>query len=246
MHFYNFHIGDYASHSQHLDPLEDIAYRRMLDWVYLNESPLPKDIKEIARLIRMREHCECIANVLREFWDLEDGMYIQARVKRELDRYRDKSEKAKKSAKARWNKEASKQAGLDDANALRTECERTANQEPLTKNQEPIPKNQNDQDITSSAKPNDHCPASKIIDLYHEVLPELAGCRVLTNKRRAAIRSRHNGIMEKDLDAWRDYFRAVRGSNFLMGRLEGKQWRANLDFLITEKACVGVLEGKYQ
>lgn len=28
MHYYNFHIGDYASHTRHLSPIEDIAYRR--------------------------------------------------------------------------------------------------------------------------------------------------------------------------------------------------------------------------
>jgi hypothetical protein len=82
--------------------------------------------------------------------------------------------------------------------------------------------------------------------MYHEILPELAGCKVLTEKRRTAIRQRHNGIMEKDMDNWRDYFKAVRGSPFLMGRVNGKDWVANLDFLITEKACVGVLEGKYK
>ncbi|MCP4984979.1 MAG: YdaU family protein, partial [Colwellia sp.] len=47
MHYYQFNIGDYTSHTSHLDPLEDIAYRRMLDWVYLHESPLPLSVKQI-------------------------------------------------------------------------------------------------------------------------------------------------------------------------------------------------------
>lgn len=142
MHYYNFHIGDYAGHTQHLDEIEDIAYRRMLDWLYLNEMPLPKNVDEIARLIRMRTHCERIATVLREFFKLDKDGYKHERVSRELAKFQEKSEKAKKSAEARWKKKPSDSKGLDDANALRTECERNANQEPITNNQEPITNNQ--------------------------------------------------------------------------------------------------------
>ncbi len=62
MHHYPFHVGDYASHTQHLDELEDLAYRRMLDFIYLNETNLPESVDEIARLIRMRTHSERNAN----------------------------------------------------------------------------------------------------------------------------------------------------------------------------------------
>lgn len=134
MHYYKFNIGDYASHTAHLEPLEDIAYRRMIDWLYLNEIPLPKSIPEIGRLIRMRSHSDCIANVLREFFEAHSDGYRQPRIERELQEYAEKSEKARKSAKKRWDKKPSKQAALADANALRTECERNANHKPLTNN----------------------------------------------------------------------------------------------------------------
>lgn len=135
MRFYPFHVGDYAAHTQHLDEIEDLAYRRMLDYVYLNEINLPESVDEIGRLIRMRTHCERIANVLREFFTLENGEWINNRAKIEIDKYNEKSDKAKQSASKRWKK--------DDANAMRTQCERNANQEPRTKNQEPINKKQN-------------------------------------------------------------------------------------------------------
>jgi len=35
MHYYQFNIGDYASHTRHLSDLEDLAYRRLLDAYYL-------------------------------------------------------------------------------------------------------------------------------------------------------------------------------------------------------------------
>ena len=56
MHFYSFNIGDYMSHTVHLSLMEDLAYRRCLDIYYLHEKPLPEDIGEVARLIRMPQH----------------------------------------------------------------------------------------------------------------------------------------------------------------------------------------------
>ncbi len=129
MHYYQFNIGDYQSHTAHLDESEDLAYRRMLDWCYLHEKPLPEDVGEIARLIRMRSHSESIANVLREFFELIDGGWWSERVGREIQAIQSKSEKAKASAQARWN-----------ANGMRAHIERNATQDPRPKIQDPIPK----------------------------------------------------------------------------------------------------------
>jgi uncharacterized protein YdaU (DUF1376 family) len=138
LHYYQFNIGDYASHTAHLEPLEDIAYRRMIDYCYLNEIGLPKSKDEIGRLIRMRTHSDCIANVLREFFTLEGDCYFHKRVEKDVENYKSKSKKASDSANARW----SKTKGLPDANALRPECEGNANHKPLTNNHKPITKNQ--------------------------------------------------------------------------------------------------------
>lgn len=139
MHYYKFNIGDYASHTQHLDPIEDIAYRRMLDWVYLHESPLPDSPEQIGRLIRMRTHSECIAVVLREFFVLTDHGWMQEKADSEIQAYNEKSTKAKASAMARWAKKPNKQ----DANALQPESERNANHKPLTTNKETLNNNHN-------------------------------------------------------------------------------------------------------
>ena len=129
MHYYQFNIGDYQSHTAHLDESEDLAYRRMLDWCYLHEKPLPEDIGEVARLIRMRSHSESIANVLREFFELIDGGWWSERVGREIQAIQDKSEKAKASAQARWN-----------ATAMRPHSDGNAIQDPRPKTQDTKPK----------------------------------------------------------------------------------------------------------
>lgn len=133
MHYYTFNIGDYHSHTSHLSEIEDIAYRRMMDWMYLHESPLPNDADQIARLIRMRSHSESIAIVLREFFDSTEYGYTQKHVISEIEKFRGKSEKAKASAEARWSAKPIK----SNANALKSQSEGNTNQEPLTINQEP-------------------------------------------------------------------------------------------------------------
>lgn len=135
MYYYQFNIGDYQSHTGHLEPLEDCAYRRMLDWCYLHERPLPDDIDQIAKLIRMRSHSDCIANVLREFFvRTADGQgWWQERIGKEIAKTAAKSEKAAQSAKARWDKEKT------DANALPPQSERNATHNPLPNTHNPIP-----------------------------------------------------------------------------------------------------------
>jgi uncharacterized protein YdaU (DUF1376 family) len=130
MHYYQFNIGDYKSHTEHLSEMEDLAYRRLLDWYYLHETPIPLDLTETARQIRMRSHTDCIANVLQEYFErIADG-WIHHRANKEIAKAGDKSEKASASAKARWSKK--------DANALQTQSERNAthNTLPITQDTE--------------------------------------------------------------------------------------------------------------
>lgn len=76
MNYYPFHIGDFAAHTSHLSWEEDIAYRRMLDWYYLNEKALPFDVAKVARLIRMPKSLPAIQVVLDEFFvKSEDGWH---------------------------------------------------------------------------------------------------------------------------------------------------------------------------
>lgn len=76
MNYYPFHIGDFAAHTAHLSWEEDIAYRRMLDWYYLNEKALPLDVVKVARLVRMPKSLKAIQVVLDEFFvNSEDGWH---------------------------------------------------------------------------------------------------------------------------------------------------------------------------
>ena len=130
MHYYQFNIGDYVTSTQHLEPMEDLAYRRMLDLYYQKEQPLPLDKEKIARLIRMRSHCDCIAFVLSEYFIKEKDGYHNDRADKDLQVVYSKSDKAKRSAEARWAK-SRKIKELEEceriANASTEQCERNAN-----------------------------------------------------------------------------------------------------------------------
>lgn len=111
MHYYQFNIGDYAKHTRHLTNEEDLAYRRMIDHCYLNESPLVDDVKKIARLINMR-NCEGeVKNVLDDFFVLKDGFWHNSRVEKDLALYAEKADRARENGKkgGRPPKQAPKQ-----------------------------------------------------------------------------------------------------------------------------------------
>ena len=84
MNYYPFHIGDFAAHTAHLTWEEDIAYRRMLDWYYLNERALPLDAQKVARLIRMPKSLQTIEAVLVEFFFKSDDGWHNKRADEEL------------------------------------------------------------------------------------------------------------------------------------------------------------------
>ena len=98
MNYYPFHIGDYIAHTAHLDPIEDCAYRRLLDAYYLAEGALPVDVAACARQVRMKSNAVEVEQVLREFFVLTQTGWSHARCDAEIARMHEKSAKAKLSS----------------------------------------------------------------------------------------------------------------------------------------------------
>lgn len=104
-----------------------------------------------------------------------------------------------------------------------------------------------------------NCPAKKIVDLYHKILPELANVVKVTPSRKTVIRSRWKDLLEnvKDptesdgLNLFKQYFEKIRESPWLMGQVpqtdpNRKQFQADFDFIFRQAKFVNVLEGKYE
>lgn len=106
MNYYEHHLGDYLRDTAHLSMLEDGAYRRLIDAYYIRETALPVELRDVFRLVRAqsKQDREAVQTVLREFFHLSDSGWVHHRCDREISRFREKSEKAKASIRARWDK----------------------------------------------------------------------------------------------------------------------------------------------
>jgi uncharacterized protein YdaU (DUF1376 family) len=129
MHYYQFHIGDYKSHTHHLSLLEDLAYRRLLDFYFLHEKPIKH--RDVARQIGMREHEEDVMTVLNEFFiSTEDG-FVSPRADKEIKQYKEFAEAGKRGAAKRWGTPPNGEA-ISPPNATPIA---TNNHKPITNNQ---------------------------------------------------------------------------------------------------------------
>ena len=97
--YYPFHLGDYATHAGHLDPIEDCAYRRLIDLYMLTEQPLPLDVELLARKIRMKDYAAAVRDVLNEFFSQTETSWTHSRCDKELDKFRRSSEAASRAGK---------------------------------------------------------------------------------------------------------------------------------------------------
>jgi hypothetical protein len=101
---------------------------------------------------------------------------------------------------------------------------------------------------SSELPPAARCPYTRIVDLYHEMLPDLPRVLKLTNTRKSYLRQRWREDLP-DLDSWRRYFLLVAESPFLTGRAEAANGKrpfiADLEWLARPGNIAKVIEGKY-
>lgn len=265
MNFYPHHLGDHARRSSHLCLLEEGALRRLLDLYYSREAALPAEVGEVCRLVRAtsKPEREAVARMLREFFSLADDGWHQQRADAEIRKCQEKQAKARASAEARWS---GSQASDRNANAspehMRTHCDGNAKAMlPITKSQEPRAKRETKEPTGSSSPAKlPTCQTQAVIDVYHEVLPELPKVRLQTKDRVRAIQkawawvltstkddqTRRAETAEEALQWFRVYFEHARGNDFLMGRTPRTgphaNWRCDLDFLLSDRGMKHVIE----
>ena len=109
--------------------MEDLAYRRLLDFYFLHEQPIKH--RDIARQIGMREHEEDVMTVLNEFFiSTEDG-FVSPRADKEIKQYKEFAEAGKRGAAKRWGTPPNGEA-ISPPNATPIA---TNNHKPITNNQ---------------------------------------------------------------------------------------------------------------
>jgi uncharacterized protein YdaU (DUF1376 family) len=252
MHYYQFHIGDYKSHTHHLSLIEDLAYRRLLDHYYLHEAPIKQ--RDIARQIGMRDHEQEVLTVLDEFFiSAEDG-FIHPRADAEIAKFKEFAEAGKRGAAKRWAKGG-------DGGAISP-----PNPTPIaTINHKPITNNQ----VNTYICPPDGEPEAKdglptcdhktIVELYHQHLPTLRRVEVWNDTRKGYLKQRWREVAvdlaktdtvtsEVMLNWWADFFQHIGKSKFLTGRIQhkdGRAFAADLEWIIKPSNFAKIVEGKY-
>lgn len=261
MHYYQFNIGDYASHTRHLSPMEDLAYRRLLDLYYLHERPLNADATVVAKQIGLREHVDAVHEVLKEFFEATPEGYRSNRADREIEHFHSKIEQASRAGKASAQRRI---------NARSTDVQLTNNQEPVTKNQSlegtnvpSSPPAGEPEGKKGRKKAEDEfppCSHQSVIDLYHSLCPTLPRVEVWNDVRQGYLRARWREIAadqsktqevttESLLEWWRDFFKFVALSKFLTGRGNyGKDrtpFVADLEWLVRPTNFAKIIENRY-
>lgn len=269
MNYYEHHIGDYAQATFHLTFVEDAAYSRLLRKYYAEEKPLPAELRAVQRLVgaRTEEEREAVEVVLEEFFTLEEDGWHNKRADLEIAKVAEKREKASKSARARWNANASgshANASKKDANASKEDAKamlelepahdgRNALQSPDTRHQTPEQQELTAPDgaVVASKPATPDCPHGEIVALYHEILPQLRRVRDWTPDRQAFLRARWREKPERQsLAWWRGFFEYVRKCPFLVGEgatsPDREPFTADLEWLVRPTNFRKVIEGKYQ
>ena len=251
MHFYQFHIGDYKSHTHHLSLLEDLAFRRLLDHYYLHEEPIKQ--RDIARQIGMRDNEQEVLTVLDEFFISTESGYIHPRADAEIAKYRKFSEDGKKGAALRWHK-----GGDGEANSPPNATPiATNNQEPITNNQEPYIK-EGKPSLSGSAFPP--CPQKELLILWRKHLPHLTQPRSWEGSRQSNMKQRWiqagkpsdyspegYKTVEEGLKWWDSFFAYIANDTSLARGFEGngRTWRPDLEWVVNATNFQKIIDGKY-
>ena len=132
MNYYQFYISEWVLHTSHLTLEEEAVYRRVLDYYYDTESPIPEKTQSVIRRLRLGSHSDILALILEEFFTLIDGHWHNLRADDELAKYHLKAESARENGRkgGRPKKQGVKKQPLtEDKNPTKTHPVNLANPE---------------------------------------------------------------------------------------------------------------------
>ena len=132
MHYYKRNIGDYAKKAGRLTMLQHGAYTLLIDSCYDREIfPTLEQALEWTWASTQQE-VEAVEFVLKKFFTLQDGQYVQNRIVEELQNYHSNAETNKRIAMEREAKRKEK-----NTLGARSVDEPPPNHKPITNNHKP-------------------------------------------------------------------------------------------------------------
>lgn len=140
MHYYKRNLGDYAKKAGRLSMLQHGAYTLLIDSCYDREQ-FPTRAEAIDwTWASSTAEIEAVDFVLSKFFVLEEGVYVQARIREELNEYHEKAATNKRIAEERETKRrdsrTNRERGVDEKPSGGHEA--PPNHEPITTNHKPV------------------------------------------------------------------------------------------------------------
>jgi len=246
VHYYQFNVADFALHTSHLTLEEEGIYRRLLDYYYDTETPIPKETQSVIRRLRLVSYEVQFNIILNEFFVLMDDGWHNFRADIEISEYNKKADCARENGKKGGRPKKNK--GLKTQSVILANQEETgsqANYKLLTINQE----------LITNTKPTSPpkaapCPTQKIIEIFIERCPSLIQPRVIPDSVKSMIADRwRQDEKHRNIGFWERYFDHCESIDFLTGRTKPtrgeKSFRVGLEWIVKAGNFAKIINGNY-
>lgn len=247
MDFYHWFPEKYRLATRGLTPYQDGCYRRLIDEYMTTRRPLPASDAALADICRIsiEQWSSNACSMLKAFFKEKNGLLFQENCDAELDRQdktgKFRSERSKKAAEIRWNKNKELNA-ISIPEVMLQECLAMPELRVESKDIE-------DTNVSSNTPlpPKPENPSSEIseaVKLWNDLAAEtgLSKIQHFGKTRQASLRLR---LKEAGgLTGWGDVLEKIRQSDFLCGGND-RSWKADFDWVITQRNFTKILEGNY-
>lgn len=197
MHYYQFNIADYRKDTVHLSAIEHYIYRTLIDWYYLDETPIPDRTDIVLRKLRLLSTDEeSLLNVLSDFFVRQEDGWHHERIKKEIENYKTQLENASRAGKA----SAAARANKPKVNERSTTVQPTNNHKPITNNHS-----------KGTRLPKDWQPTAEYYDFCKSERPDLDADSVAREfKDYWVSKAGADGVKLDWLATWRNWVRRQR------------------------------------
>lgn len=242
MHYYKFNIKAWTRETAHLTLEEEGVYRRLLDFYYDSESPIPVETKSVIRRLRLAGHEDAVATILSEFFVLESDGYHQAYCEKVIAAYHAKAEANRANGKKGGRPEKPK----ENPDGFPEEPTDNPNKELPITNQEQD-KSSCPQQADDMAKPA-KITYGLIQQVYNEICPPtFPACAVMNEKRKrqvkamCAIEFMGSKPFTAGIEVWRQYFTDCLSNPHWCGQND-RGWTADFDFVTKPANAIKLME----
>lgn len=115
MDIYSFNARDYYHSTIHLSLEEDAVYRRLLDFYYETESPIPLDLSPVIRRLRLGGLEDLLGSILEEFFSKRVDGWHNAMADKTIKSYKAKRNNGGKGGRPRKKPQEPQKSPVSDS-----------------------------------------------------------------------------------------------------------------------------------